>query len=106
MKSSLVAFFLFFGSFISLSASVYAQDAAKGAELYKQCIQCHGEKGDGNPAQKAPRIAGQHDWYVLKQIQDIKAGVIRKNPVMIPFVSKLSEQDMKDLAAYISKLNN
>jgi len=106
MKSSLAAFFLISCSFISLSSSIYAQDAAKGSELYKQCIQCHGDKGDGNPAQKAPRLAGQHDWYVLKQIQDIKAGVIRKNPVMIPFVSKLSEQDMKDLAAYISKLNN
>jgi cytochrome c553 len=91
----------------SLLTSVsFAQDAAKGAELFKQCIQCHGEKGDGNPAQKAPRIAGQHDWYILKQLQDIKAGVTRKNPVMIPFVSKLSEQDMKDLAAYISKLNS
>jgi cytochrome c553 len=91
----------------SLLTSVsFAQDAAKGAELFKQCIQCHGEKGDGNPAQKAPRIAGQHDWYILKQLQDIKAGVTRKNPVMIPFVSKLSEQDMKDLAAYVSKLNS
>jgi cytochrome c553 len=79
-------------------------DAVKGAELFKQCIACHGEKGDGIPAQKAPRIAGQHDWYILKQLQDIKAGVARKNLVMVPFVSKLSEQDMKDLAAYISKL--
>lgn len=88
----------------SFSPLAHAQDAAHGAELFKQCIACHGEKGDGVPAQKAPRIAGQHDWYIVKQIQDIKAGVTRKNPVMIPFVSKLSEQDMKDLAAYISKL--
>ena len=88
----------------SFSTQIFAQDAAKGAELYKQCIACHGDKGQGNPDQKAPRIAGQHDWYIAKQIQDIKAGVTRKNPVMIPFVSKLTEQDMKDLAAYISKL--
>ena len=89
-------------SIFSLSSK--AQDAAKGAELFKQCIQCHGDKGDGIPAQKAPRIAGQRDWYIVKQLQDIKAGVTRRNPVMIPFVSKLNEQDMKDLAAYISKL--
>ncbi|MDD4973159.1 MAG: cytochrome c [Bacteriovorax sp.] len=87
----------------SFSAITNAQDAARGAELFKQCIACHGEKGDGVPAQKAPRIAGQFDWYILKQLQDIKAGVTRKNPVMVPFVSKLSEQDFKDLAAYISK---
>ncbi len=88
----------------SISQMALAQDVTKGAELYKQCILCHGDKGDGNPAQKAPRIAGQYDWYVLKQLQDIKGGTVRKNPVMIPFISKLSEQDMKDLSAYISKL--
>lgn len=81
-----------------------AQDATKGAALYKQCISCHGDKGDGNPAMKAPRISGQHDWYILKQLQDMKAGKVRKNPTMNPFLSKLNEQDMKDLASYISKL--
>lgn len=90
---------------VSISAPSFAQDMAKGAELYKQCIVCHGDKGDGNVAQKAPRISGQHDWYIAKQLADIKAGITRKNPVMVPIVSKLSEQDMKDLAAYISKLN-
>ena len=105
MKSSLVALALVLISTLSfVPAQSSAQDAAKGAELFKQCIACHGNKGEGNPAQKAPRIAGQYDWYILKQIQDIKAGVARKNPVMIPFVSKLSEQDMKDLASHISKL--
>lgn len=89
---------------LGFSSQVFAQDAKKGEELYKQCIACHGDKGDGNPAQKAPRLAGQHDWYILKQLQDMKAAKTRKNPVMNPFLSKLSEQDMKDLAAYISKL--
>lgn len=88
----------------SLSTNSFAQDAAKGAELYKQCIVCHGEKGDGNVSQKAPKLNGQHDWYIAKQLSDIKAGVTRKNPVMVPIVSKMSEQDFKDLAAYISKL--
>ena len=98
MKSLLVILTL------TVSNTLWAQDAAKGAELFKQCIACHGEKGDGNPAQKAPRISGQHDWYILNQLQDMKAGKTRKNPVMTPFLNKLSEQDMKDLAAYITKL--
>ena len=101
MKIAPFALVIVLSLFSSLS---YAQDAAKGAELFKQCILCHGDKGDGNVAQKAPRISGQHDWYILKQLQDMKAGVTRKNPVMTPFLSKLSEQDMKDLAAYITKL--
>lgn len=98
MKFSLLAIIILF------SVHTLAQDATKGATLYKQCIACHGEKGDGNPAMKAPRISGQHDWYVLKQLQDMKAGKVRKNPTMNPFLSKLNDQDMKDLASYISKL--
>lgn len=88
----------------SFNSQLFAQDLAKGAELYKQCIVCHGTKGEGIPTQKAPRISGQYDWYVLKQLQDIKAGSNRKNPVMVPILNKLSEQDFKDLSAYVSKL--
>lgn len=89
--------------FSSIFTPVSAQDAAKGKELYATCIQCHGDKGDGNPEKKAPRISGQHDWYIVKQVTEIKSGV-RKNPEMLPFVTKLSEQDIKDLAAYITTL--
>lgn len=91
-------------SLLLLTFSVFAQDAKKGAELFKQCATCHGQSGEGNVAQKAPKLSGQYDWYVLKQLQDMKAQKIRKNPVMNPFLAKLSEQDMKDLAAYISTL--
>ena len=89
--------------FSVLVTPTFAQDAAKGKVLYATCIQCHGEKGEGNPAQKAPKLSGQHDWYVIKQVTDIKSGV-RKNPEMLPFITKLTEQDIKDLAAYIVTL--
>ena len=87
----------------SLNSQVFAQDAAKGGTLYAQCISCHGEKGEGNAAQKAPKLSGQHDWYIVKQLSEAKSGV-RKSPVMASYAGKLSEQDMKDLAAYIAKL--
>ena len=80
MKSFLVTFILFSSTLTTVS---FGQDMARGGELYKQCIACHGDKGDGNPAQKAPRLSGQHDWYILKQLQDMKAGVTRKNPVLV-----------------------
>ena len=89
--------------FSALATPLLAQDAATGKVLYATCIQCHGVAGEGNPAQKAPKISGQHDWYIIKQVAEIKSGV-RKNPEMLPFVSKLSEQDIKDLAAYIVTL--
>lgn len=87
-------------SFSALSAG----DAAKGKALYSSCIQCHGEDGRGNPAEEAPRIAGQYDWYIVSSIKQFKAGVERKNPKMLPYISNLSEQDIADLAAYISKM--
>ncbi|AUN98573.1 cytochrome c [Bacteriovorax stolpii] len=87
----------------SLLSTGFAQDAAKGKALYATCIQCHGENGEGNLAKKAPKLSGQHDWYVVKQVTEIKSGV-RKNPDMQPYVKGLSDQDIKDLAAYIVTL--
>ncbi len=105
-------FFVFFLSFTHLLISLptYSQNegeakpAGRGAELYKQCIQCHGERGEGNPAQKAPKLNGQYAWYIEKQILDMKAQVVRKNAVMLPFISKLTNDDIKELSVFISAL--
>lgn len=80
-----------------------AQDAARGATLYKACIQCHGQNGQGMEAKAAPRIAGQYEWYINTSLIAFKKRE-RKNPEMYPFIAKLSEQDFKDLAAYVSRL--
>lgn len=87
-----------------LSTSVMAQDATHGQQLYAKCIQCHGQNGEGNPKMKAPKIAGQHDWYIISSIKQFKAGVERKNPTMKPFIKNLSDSDIADLAAFISSL--
>ena len=74
-----------------------------GSEVYKTCIVCHGRKGEGKKSQKAPEIGGQLEWYIEKQLADMKSGV-RINKLMDPYLRKLEAQDFKDLAAYISKL--
>lgn len=100
MKYLLVVFAL-----VSFSNSLLAAgDASRGQGLYKTCVQCHGEDGRGNPAEEAPRIAGQYDWYIVSSIKQFKAGAERKNPKMLPFISNLSNQDIEDLAAYISQM--
>lgn len=86
-----------------ISSKVVAQDAARGAELFKTCIECHGDKGLGMAEKNAPRIAGQLDWYILSSLKAFKSGE-RKNPDMLPYIKGLSDQDFADLAAHISKM--
>ena len=86
-----------------ISSSVYSQDAKKGMSLFSACIQCHGDKGLGNPKEEAPRISGQFDWYILSQLLAFKSGQ-RKNEKMMPYIKDLSEKDFSDLASYISSL--
>ena len=74
-----------------------------GHKLYTQCISCHGKGGEGKTSQKAPFIGGQFDWYIEKQLVDMKNGD-RVNIAMNPILKGLKPQDMKDLAAYVSKL--
>jgi cytochrome c553 len=74
-----------------------------GHDLYKKCIVCHGKRGQGKSAQNAPAIGGQYAWYLNTQITNIQSGA-RVNKVMMPYVSRLSAQDISDLSEYISKL--
>tara|TARA_R110000868_G_scaffold313440_1_gene574418 strand:- start:1850 stop:2344 length:495 start_codon:yes stop_codon:yes gene_type:complete len=74
-----------------------------GHGLYGKCIVCHGKAGEGKKSQNAPAIGGQFDWYIEKQVLAMQTGE-RVNQVMAPYIRALSAQDIKDLAAYISKL--
>lgn len=39
-----------------------------GRGLYSGCASCHGSRGEGAPELEAPRIAGQHSWYLKAQL--------------------------------------
>ena len=83
------------------SAPVLAGNAAAGKEKAKACAACHG--ADGNSASADfPKLAGQHADYIVKSLQGYKNGT-RKNPVMAPMGSNLSQRDMEDFAAYFSQ---
>lgn len=81
-------------------------DAEKGSKLYSKCISCHGKEGLGKKSQKAPLIAGQYDWYLVSQITAIKNEVraTKNAQKMYPHVKNLSDEDIADLAEYISSL--
>jgi cytochrome c553 len=81
-----------------LGTALAAGDPEAGKTKSATCTACHGP--DGNSiAPNFPKIAGQHEDYLLKQLMDYKAGN-RVNATMTGMVAALNEQDMKDLAAY------
>jgi len=64
------------------------------------CAACHGV--DGNSAITLnPRLAGQHPGYLVKQLNDFKAGK-RSNAVMAGMVANLTDEDIKGLADYFA----
>ncbi|HBL54970.1 MAG: c-type cytochrome [SAR324 cluster bacterium] len=50
-------------------------DTNAGKAAYMLCQACHGANGGGNKALNAPRLAGQHDWYLVRQLKNFKAGI-------------------------------
>lgn len=57
-----------------LAAETRAQTAARGAELFRLCSQCHGTHGQGNHLVLAPSIAGLDQWYVEAQLHKFRDG--------------------------------
>ncbi len=45
-----------------------------GRSIYRMCATCHGKNGEGNPTYDAPRLQGQHPWYLIRQLQDFRMG--------------------------------
>ncbi|MBZ2188761.1 cytochrome c4 [Alcanivorax sp. JB21] len=81
-----------------LAGQAHAGDAAAGEAKAAVCAACHGPDGN-SPAADFPKIAGQGEKYFVKQLMDYKSGA-RENAIMRGQVAGLSEQDMKDLAAF------
>jgi cytochrome c oxidase subunit 2 len=50
-------------------------DAAAGEGQYIVCAACHGQNGEGMQALNAPKLAGQSEWYLRRQIENYKAGL-------------------------------
>ena len=42
--------------------------------LYPVCTSCHGAAGQGNQGMSGPKLAGQHGFYLLKQMQNFQSG--------------------------------
>lgn len=79
-------------------------DSAKGRQIAAQiCAACHNPDGNSGVAAN-PKLAGQHADYLYKQLKNFKADgakpAERNSPVMGGMVAALSDQDMKNVAAW------
>ncbi len=82
----------------STAKEAFKPDLAKGQALAATCMACHSADGSrGAPAN--PILQGQHPEYLVKQLSEFKAGK-RKNAIMQGFAATLSDDDMKNVAAF------
>ncbi|WLD58183.1 c-type cytochrome [Salinispirillum sp. LH 10-3-1] len=86
-------------------------NVARGATYYDSCKDCHGSQGEGNHYTRAPRLAGQHDWYLARQLANFHTGVRGSHAgddygsQMRLFAQRVQNREaFYDLMAYINSL--
>ncbi len=90
---------------IAPETPIPAENIATGKKLYKKCISCHGKEGK-KPLRGYPYLAGQKREYLRMQLTDIR-DLIRTNgktKVMLPFVKKLSDEQIGMISDYLSQI--
>jgi len=83
-----------------------AGNADIGSQKVQMCQGCHGIPGwrTAYPeVYRVPKIAGQHQAYLVKALQEYKSGT-RTHPSMRAIAASLSDADMANIAAYYAQL--
>ncbi|MCW2268832.1 MULTISPECIES: c-type cytochrome [Pseudomonas] len=101
MNKLLVSLLLTLGiTGVASAAEPIKGDAAAGQAKTAVCGACHNP--DGNSlAPNFPKLAGQGEKYLEKQLHDIKSGK-RTVLEMTGMLAAFSDQDLADIAAYFS----
>lgn len=96
---------------LALSTAHADGDKTKGASYYAICAGCHGADAMGMEATNAPRLQGQFDWYLIRQLENYQSGArgVHKDDkygaTMRGMAGTLpNEQAIKDVVAYIDSL--
>lgn len=80
-------------------------DATRGKGLSYTCRGCHGVEGYKNvyPTYHVPKLGGQSEVYLRNALMEYR-GANRKHPTMQAQAESFSEQDIADIAAYLSSI--
>lgn len=83
----------------------WTTDLKLGKKLYEiNCVQCHGDHGQGNYKDYYPVIAGQTYLYLVRQFHWIKVGKRRNaNPDMVKQIKEFSDLDMRSVVDYAAR---
>jgi cytochrome c553 len=74
----------------------------QGKDGGPSCASCHGEEAHGSEG--SPRLAGQHAQYLVTQMQQFQKRARPESAVMGKVAAKLTDRDMRAVAAYLSGL--
>ena len=92
--------------FVCFASTAFAKgDPARGKQDVYSCHGCHGITGYMSvyPEYHVPRIAGQNEQYIIDALNEYKSGA-RNYPTMNAQAHSLTEQQIEDIAAYLSSL--
>ena len=89
----------------SPAAAALTGDATRGKGLSYTCRGCHGVEGYKNayPSYHVPKLGGQSEVYLRNALLEYR-GAKRKHPTMQAQAESFSEQDIADIAAYLSSI--
>lgn len=98
-------------TFAQMQAQAAGGSAGAGKALFAVCAGCHGAQAEGNPALHAPKLAGQGDWYLKRQLKNYKLGARGTHDkdvfgkTMAPMAATLADDAaIANVAAYIGTL--
>lgn len=92
---------------VLLVSGAVATVAAAAAKVPMQihvraCASCHGKEGQGGKRNFYPRIGGQHQGYLFRQLKEFRDQV-RPYPVMQYMVQRLPNKFLMSIAYYFSQ---
>lgn len=75
-------------------------DPDAGKQKSQICQGCHGVDGNST-SELIPKLAGQYDEYIIKQMHNYQAGT-RSHELMNGMAAPLSDKDLADISAYFA----
>ena len=87
-------------------AAVAEGDSEAGREIAYSCLGCHGIEGYRNayPSFRVPKLGGQQAAYLEIALRGYRDGT-REHPTMVGQAESLSDQEIADVAAYLSGMS-